>query len=120
MCSEDLVKYKHERIPKLWGEEEMIVNTERYCGKILRLKRKHRSSLHYHINKDETFLCMDGTVLVEYGRDWLNEVLLRPGMSIRLLPGMPHRFEAIGDEAEVVEFSTPHDDGDVVRLEESR
>ena len=121
-----------ECLPKAWGQEEIVVNTViddhygiGYCGKILHLRAGWRSSLHRHAQKDETFFCVKGRVVLEWydAADVHHEVLLdgdfRPAVRIR--PGTWHRFYALADPdasgivASVVEFSTPHADADVER-----
>jgi mannose-6-phosphate isomerase-like protein (cupin superfamily) len=99
-------------VPKDWGEEHWIVNRE-YCGKLLRIRRGHRCSLHYHKNKDEVFYVAKGKVLLELGGD---ESILEPGDHRRVAPGTIHRFTGITD-AELVEFSTHHEDSDSHRVE---
>lgn len=108
----------HPVVQKLWGTEEWVTNNELYCMKILRIKPGFWCSYHYHPIKDETFLVRRGTVaMVVDGQ----EIVLRPGESIRLKPGTPHKFRAcFYMTAEVIEASTQHSDEDVVRLEESR
>ena len=121
----------HPRTPKLWGGEIEIINNHLYCGKILILHAGACGSLHRHANKHETMLVMQGIVEFEYeGVEPDNseasapEVLtisqLRVGQAVVLPPGAWHRFRAISSKARIVEFSTPHDDADVERAEESR
>ena len=110
----------------IWGAEEWIINTDQYCGKLLWIKSGFQSSLHYHKIKTETFLCLRGTVLVEYypkGTEHKKEITVLKGWArdaIHLPNGVPHRFMAKSEDALVVEFSTYHSDEDVVRLEESK
>ena len=42
-------------VPKGWGHEKWIVNTEEYCGKLLFFEEGKRCSFNYHKSKDETF-----------------------------------------------------------------
>jgi mannose-6-phosphate isomerase-like protein (cupin superfamily) len=119
-------KYDRQYTPKLWGREELIINTAGYCGKILWLKPGFRSSLHYHKRKHETFMCVAGLVNLLYmpegpQGDYINTTILR-GLdrdSIEIPPGIPHRFFAMGGGAAIIEFSTTHNDEDVIRLEDS-
>jgi len=99
-------------VPKTWGEEHWIVNRD-YCGKKLVLKRGHRCSLHYHKDKDEVFYVIAGRVLLELGSE---EVILVPGDHRRVAPGTVHRFTGL-DDAEIIEFSTHHEDSDSYRVE---
>ncbi len=45
---------------KVWGREEWLVNTDKYCGKFLNVDKGYRSSIHHHRNKDETFYLLEG------------------------------------------------------------
>ena len=39
-------------VPKGWGYEKWIANSELYCGKLLFIRKGHRCSWHYHTKKD--------------------------------------------------------------------
>lgn len=103
-------------VEKVWGYEEEIINTDKYCGKKFLLKKGYQSSLHYHLEKDETFYFDEGKVLLELGGE---KFIMVPGNSQRILPKQIHRFSGL-EESIIYEFSTHHSDDDVVRLEESR
>jgi quercetin dioxygenase-like cupin family protein len=113
-------------VQKVWGAEEIIINDPAagYCGKILWLEAGHAGSLHYHSVKHETMLCLEGLVKVEVQRrgqapettvlrGWARDAIVLPPYTV-------HRLEALDGPAMIVEFSTPHNDNDVVRLEASR
>ena len=102
------------RVPKVWGEEHWIVNRE-YCGKKLILRRGYRCSLHYHKNKDEVFYVISGRLLLQYGE---TARVLEVGDHQHIAPGVPHSFWGIAD-AEIIEFSTHHEDEDSYRVEPS-
>jgi len=105
-------------VPKGWGEEIIIENNENYCGKILIFKQGCKFSMHYHMNKDETWW-------VEYGEfiyRWIdtetaemNEVKLEEGDVVRQRPGQPHQLEAISN-GRIFEVSTHHEDSDSYRV----
>lgn len=109
-------------VPKAWGSEHWIVNSPQYCGKILHLSAGHRCSLHMHPVKDETFYVTSGIVELELGpspdKARSNPISLGVGQSMRIVPGMWHRFSS-RTGAIIAEFSTHHDDADVVRDEPS-
>lgn len=103
-------------VPKLWGNEKWLENNDKYCCKILTLKKGFQCSLHYHKIKDETFLIQSGLVRLEIG----DEIkIMSPGNYIRILPDTPHRFRGLED-SEIIEISTHHEDSDSHRIEESR
>ena len=109
-----------QEVEKVWGKEIVIVNRE-YCGKILKLKKGFRCSLHYHKKKDETFYILTGKVLIEivgnFGAPDTEHVML-PGGSINIAPYIQHRFTGLED-SEIIEFSTHHEDSDSYRLTKS-
>ena len=105
-------------VPKGWGEEIIIENNELYCGKILIFDAGCKFSMHYHMDKDETWW-------VEYGEfiyRWIdtetakvNEDKLKEGDVVRQLPGQPHQLEAISN-GRIFEVSTHHEDSDSYRV----
>ena len=103
-------------VPKLWGYEKWLENNEKYCCKILSLNKGYQCSLHYHKNKDETFLVTKGRLRLELGEKVL---LMGIGDFVRVLPGTKHRFAGTED-ALILEISTHHEDDDSYRIEESR
>jgi dTDP-4-dehydrorhamnose 3,5-epimerase-like enzyme len=114
-------------VQKAWGMEDWIHNTPEYCGKVLTMREGWQSSLHYHPIKEETMLCIDGCCVVEIYPDGVGAkkqfVALRAeeGSALHIPRSVPHRFmTSMGSTCVLVEFSTMHDDADVVRLEESR
>jgi len=110
---------KHTQIKsKPWGEELWFAHTDKYAGKILRVKKGHRLSLQYHEVKLETQYLFKGQIKLTIGADKnnLKEIILNPGDKIDLLPGTIHRVYAIKD-SEIFEVSSPELD-DVIRIED--
>jgi len=107
------------RVPKPWGEEIIFAHTDRYAGKILRIRAGESLSLQYHQHKDESIYLFQGSLLLrlmdgESGREV--ERRLEAGDAMRFIPLTRHRMEALTD-CVVFEVSTPELD-DVVRLED--
>lgn len=106
-------------VPKGWGYEKWIVNKEQYCGKLLYFHESRKCSWHYHKIKDEVFYLQSGRMIVRYGDDndidKAQQILLEPGMSFYVYPGLRHQMEAIED-CELFEFSTEHFDSDSYRI----
>jgi len=103
-----------KKVEKVWGNEEWIVNTDKYCGKILNLNKGFRCSMHHHKQKDETFYIIEGEVLLEHDGKMK---ILKSGESQRILPGQKHRFTGL-ENSKIIEFSTHHEDVDSYREEE--
>jgi len=105
-----------KKVQKEWGYEKWIVNTEKYCGKLLYLKKGKRCSLHHHAFKDETFYVLNGKVIMEIGIIIdMKEKIMVAGDSQRIKPNTDHRFNGL-EESAIIEFSTHHEDGDSYRM----
>ena len=112
-----MIKETMKQVNKAWGRELIIVNCDKYCGKLLYLDKGAESSYHQHINKQETFFCLEGQVaLTIEGRDYMLNPYSRPKT---IEPERLHSFRGI-TSAVIIEFSTPHDDSDVYRLTQSK
>jgi mannose-6-phosphate isomerase-like protein (cupin superfamily) len=119
----DLLIEDRDFITKEWGVEEVLVNNEQYCSKLLHILPGYRCSLHLHSVKDESFFCVSGLVHVEYYVDGTRRDTLLSGWrrdGLHIPHGTPHRFwSETPDPAVLLEVSTPHHDSDVTRLDPS-
>jgi quercetin dioxygenase-like cupin family protein len=95
-----------------------FAHTDRYAGKILRVRAGCRLSIQYHEKKDETSYVLSGRVIVSQGEsvDRMSARELGPGESWHNPPPLVHTLEAVKD-SEILEVSTPELE-DVVRLED--
>jgi len=106
------------KVPKGWGEELIIENNDKYCGKLLIFKAGCKFSMHYHMIKDETWYVDKG----EFIYRWIDtetaethEQYLKVGDIVRQRPGQPHQLEA-KTEGTIFEVSTTHSDSDSYRV----
>jgi mannose-6-phosphate isomerase len=106
------------RVDKPWGYEIVFALTERYCGKLLFVRKGEELSLQFHREKDEVIYVHEGRIELEIGApgDQPDAEVVGPGRAFRLPPGTVHRWRALEDSV-VLEASTPELD-DVVRLED--
>lgn len=105
-------------VQKGWGEERWIVNNEKYCGKILKFNAGSRFSMHYHIDKEETFFVLKGHLKLKYfdltnASEKIED--LHCGDVVDIPPCNPHKLEAIEDSS-IIEISTHHEDSDSYRI----
>lgn len=106
------------KIPKGWGHELVIHNSEKYCGKILVFKKGFKFSMHYHRLKQETWYVSKGSFLyrwIDLKDGTLHEQTLTEGAVVTQYQGDPHQLEALED-GEVFEISTQHFDFDSYRI----
>jgi mannose-6-phosphate isomerase-like protein (cupin superfamily) len=110
----------HKFVPKGWGYELWITNSEKYCGKVLHIVKNKKLSWHFHKLKDEVMYVKSGEIIMQYGRDEdikkANQIVLGAGDSFHIPAGVVHRITAL-TTAEIFEFSTQHFDEDSYRLE---
>ena len=106
------------KVPKGWGEELIIENNEKYCGKLLIFKKGYKFSMHYHLIKDESWYVDKGKFIYR----WIDtesaetiEVTLSEGDTVRQRVGQPHQLEALTDGT-IFEVSTQHFDDDSYRV----
>lgn len=121
-------------VAKNWGGEKIIVNNDKYCGKILYFIKGFKCSLHMHKLKTESmYIHNKGKVEIlfyDYNEDaeeqlkrlgkeqfynLLDKVVLEPGDSFHIPPGRYHQIVALED-TELFEFSTPDDPSDSYRI----
>lgn len=116
----DMISRSHKLVPKGWGYEKWIVNSEKYCGKLLRIVKGKKLSWHFHKIKDEVMYVQSGSIIINYGYDEdilkSSSVVLNSGDSFHIPVGLIHRITAIED-SDVFEFSTQHFDEDSYRIE---
>ncbi len=107
-------------VPKGWGFEKWIVNSEEYCGKLLYFVKGKKCSWHYHVLKDEVFYIQSGKILVRFSDEDniqnAEEVILTRGDNFHVYRGLRHQMEALED-TELFEFSTQHFDSDSYRIQ---
>ena len=109
----------------LWGKEEIIVNTDDYCGKKLHIREGHRFSLQFHKIKDETFYVEKGLILLEKGEDGeaeknpkvIKHIVLKEGDIMRIPQYTIHRCGSLKGESTIIEVSTHHEDSDTYKLD---
>ncbi len=103
---------------KVWGYEKTIINTEKYCQKILHFYKGGSCSLHYHGIKEETWYVQSGEFILTYKNletgDTYSDILF-PGVAVRIPPCNPHQVTAI-TEGEILESSTQDLPSDTYRI----
>ena len=99
----------HGFVKKGWGNELIFASNDKYCGKLLNFNTGAKFSMHFHAEKDETWLVTKGKFLVLYidtkdatrhERELnVNDVWHNP-------PLLPHQLICL-EEGTIVEISTP-------------
>lgn len=109
---------KAEKIAKGWGEELIVHNSADYCGKILQFNKGGKGSMHFHLNKQESWYIFRGEFVFRTFDTETAEMIetkLVEGDIVTIHRGQPHQLEAIEDSA-IFEVSTQHFDDDSYRV----
>lgn len=106
---------KHE---KAWGYELWIHNDEKYCAKILHFNKDAKFSMHFHIEKTETWYVQSG----KFKLIWVDtnlaaefEIILNVGDILEIPKGAPHQLIAL-ESGDIFETSTQHFEYDSYRI----
>tara|TARA_Y100001938_G_scaffold151221_1_gene247811 strand:- start:22075 stop:22440 length:366 start_codon:yes stop_codon:yes gene_type:complete len=119
-----MVPFNPKFVSKDWGHEIWLANNlqEDYCGKILFIKKGHSTSMHYHVEKHETFYVLEGTLRVDMLRD-KDEIGSHPftmtcqsGESMEMERSQAHKLMATDSDVKLIEISKFHKDEDSHRL----
>jgi len=118
--------HKCIRASKVWGIEHIITTEEQeYCMKLMEVYPGAQCSLHFHSQKDESFLLIQGKLTVQYylpdGN--IKTVNLTPYEAVSIPKNTPHTFSAPEDQEEpslFVEASTYDSPYDSYRLTKSQ
>jgi mannose-6-phosphate isomerase-like protein (cupin superfamily) len=103
---------------KGWGHEVIIVNTDKYCGKILHFKKDAKFSMHFHIKKTETWYVQSGKFTfrwIDTSDASIHTETLNPGDNITNDVGQPHQLICL-EEGDIFEVSTTHYEEDSYRV----
>ena len=96
-------------VKKGWGHELIWATNDLYCGKLMHFNKDAKFSMHFHSNKDETWLILEGKFELRYidTKDAsTHSKILKEGDTWRNYPLEPHQLICI-EEGIVIEVSTP-------------
>ena len=113
--NKDIPKYK--KVIKPWGSEYSIYRNNISSAKLLKIKSKHKTSLHCHPNKKTAFLLVDGEVDVKIG--FYETKKLKSISKLMIRPGLFHSTKNNNKKtASIIEIETPVDKDDLVRFKD--
>jgi quercetin dioxygenase-like cupin family protein len=106
-------------VPKGWGREIQIVNNINYAGKLLIYdKSGATSSMHFHLEKSESFYVLSGEFSLNYydlEKATLLNKIVKNGDVIDIPAGNPHQLVCV-QPGTIIEFSTTDYDFDNYRI----
>ena len=90
-------------VKKAWGHEIILVSTELYSCKLMVIKGGYQCSIHYHKEKDESFMLLAGDTTLMLDRTFKTLKFLDP---IRIHRGTKHSFAGYGLYSVLLEVAT--------------
>ena len=111
--------YQNHMVEKKWGSELIIHNDDDYCGKLLKFNKGGKFSMHFHMQKKETWYVKEGEFILRYiDTENATTHTERIGVNtiVEIYPGDPHQLIAL-TEGLIFEISTEHFDTDSYRIE---
>lgn len=112
-------KCKESFIKKGWGHELHIENNKDYCAKLLVFTKGKKFSMHYHIEKYETWYVQKGKLKFTWiDPDNADKIIneLSEGDVVTIYQGIAHQLEALEDSI-IFESSTHDKINDSYRVE---
>lgn len=115
-----MTKQLSGKIVKGWGYEIIWATNEKYTGKILVFEKKDsKFSMHFHRDKDETWLVHAGKFRLTYcdteTATYIDRIL-DEGDTWRNYPLVPHQLTALEDNSMIFEVSTADSVDDNYRI----
>jgi mannose-6-phosphate isomerase-like protein (cupin superfamily) len=105
-------------VEKSWGRERIWITNEKYSSKFLDFKQGGKFSMHFHAQKDESWLVLAGKFILKVINTDNSEVIereLNVGDVWRNIPLLPHQLICV-EEGTVLEVSTPDSVEDNYRI----
>lgn len=111
------IDFQNILVNKPWGYEYLLYENE-YCAIwVLYIKYMENTSMHCHINKDTSLICIDG--LVSSNTLSFNNIL-NPFDALILEKGLFHQTNSISKEGSyILEIETPVNKFDLVRINDN-
>jgi len=104
-------------VDKVWGSEHIYQNNENYCLKVLSIEEGQSCSMHFHLNKHETMLVVEGVLAIDFIHDKQKcTKILNKWEAFTISPGLPHSLRSVQGTVRLIEASTTDYDYDSIRI----
>lgn len=110
-------------VSKDWGSEHIYQNNDKYCMKLLTIEDGKSCSMHFHLEKHETMLVIEGTLIVDYVYNKEHRTqIVNQWEAFTICPGLPHslRSQKGTGTVRLIEASTPDYETDSIRIANGR
>lgn len=90
-------------VPKPWGDLTIFSENARCSVRLVDLNKGARTSLHYHLLRNEVFFILDDKVRIQL---WDRYIVLRKHQAIRIPAGVPHSLICLEHPCRILEIGT--------------
>ena len=96
-------------VEKAWGSELIWATNDKYCGKLLNFNKGAQFSMHFHKEKDESWLVLEGKfklLTIDTKDASVHRIELNKMDTYRIPPLVPHQLICV-EQGVIMEVSTP-------------
>jgi len=110
-------KYDLKKVIKPWGSEYVIFrDSNKISITYLNIKKNKKTSFHCHPNKKTGFILLSGSAIIRLGLEKNDEIKLKSSSKLMIRPGLFHSIKSTSKNLNLLEFETPADKRNLVRL----
>lgn len=112
-----LSEYDTKKVIKPWGSEYVVFRDKSNISiTLLNINKNKNTSFHCHPNKKTGFILLSGSAIIKLGLEKNDEIKFRANSKLMIRPGLFHSIKSISKNLTLLEFETPVDKNDLVRL----
>jgi mannose-6-phosphate isomerase len=107
------------QVKKGWGSENIWVTNDLYCGKFMHFEQGKKFSMHFHVNKTETWYVLEGefeVTIIDTTNTKRTTHFLKIGDTWTNHPLVPHQVRCL-EKGTILEVSTADSVEDNYRVE---
>ena len=113
-------KYDLKKVVKPWGSEYVIFrDSNKISITFLNIKKNKKTSFHCHPKKKTGFILLSGSAIIRLGLEKNDEITFNANSKLMIRPGLFHSIKSISNNLNLLEFETPVDKRNLVRLYDS-
>ena len=113
-------KYDLKKVVKPWGSEYVIFrDSNKISITFLNIKKNKKTSFHGHPKKKTGFILLSGSAIIRLGLEKNDEITFNANSKLMIRPGLFHSIKSISNNLNLLEFETPVDKRNLVRLYDS-
>ncbi|MBH09662.1 MAG: hypothetical protein CMG74_04765 [Candidatus Marinimicrobia bacterium] len=112
-----LAEYDSKRVLKPWGSEYVVYRDKKKISiTLLNITKNKTTSFHCHPSKKTGFILLSGKAIVRLGLEKRDKIKFKAISKLMIRPGLFHSIRSLSKNFIALEFETPSNKRDLVRL----